>query len=95
MAGMETTVHLNYAPQYGPASKFIPPTLTVQEEADAGGGKPSEPNALVFVDPRDGETHVYLMSEKMRQQVLQLLTGGIVIAGGISDALGGDGGGGE
>lgn len=79
---VEISVHVQYVPDFGPASKFVPPTLQVQENADSGGGKPTEPNALVFVDPAGGGSQVFLMSEKMRGQIVRMLTGGIVLAGG-------------
>ena len=79
MAGLKIGVHVQYVPDFGPADKFVPPTLQVQENADAGGGKPTVPNALVFVEP-DGETHVYVVSEQMRQQILRILTGGVIVA---------------
>ena len=87
MAGVKIGVHIQYVPDWGPADKFVPPTLQVQEQADAGGGKPTIPNALTFVE-LDGETHVFLVSEAMRQQLLRMLTGGIVVAR-EGDVLGG------
>ena len=77
---VEITVHHQYVPDWGPVDRFVPPTLQVQETADAGGGKPAVPSALVFLEA-DGSSHVYLVSEKMRQKLLQMLTGGIVLPG--------------
>ena len=77
---VEISVHHQYVPDWGPAVNFVPPTLQVQEQGDSGGGTPSVPNALVFLEP-DGTSHVYLVSEKMRQKLLQMLTGGIVLPG--------------
>lgn len=82
MAGMKIGVHHQFGSDFGPVSRFVPPTLQVQENADSGGGKPTEPKALVFLDPADGETHVYVLSEQMRVQIVRMLTGGVVVAGG-------------
>lgn len=91
MAGVTISVHVEYVPDWGPASNFVPPTMQVQEKADAGGGQPTVPNALTFVEPDSGETHVFLVSEKMRQALLRMLTGGVIVAG-AGDVLGGGGG---
>ena len=87
MAGARVNVHANFGFDFGPASRFTPPQLRIQENADPGGGQPSEPNALMFVDP-DGEMHVFVLSEKTKQNLLAKLTGGIVVAG-EGDILGG------
>ena len=87
MSGFKINVHHQYVPDWGPASNFVPPTVQMQERGDSGGSQPTEPKALVFVDP-DGESHVFLVSEKMRQQLLRMLTGGVIVAGG-GDIIGG------
>lgn len=35
--------------------------------------------ALVLVDPDDKETHIYVFTEEGRRQLLEILTGGIVV----------------
>lgn len=73
MAELNVGVHVQYAIDFGPVRRFVPP--------QAGGGVPVEPLALSFLDPT-GEMHVYVVSENAKKQLIAALTGGIVIAGG-------------
>lgn len=80
MAGMKLDIHPQFAFDYGPVNRFVPPGIEIQLAADAGGGQPAEPNALTFVDP-DGEAHVYVMSDETKKKLMAVLTSGIVVAG--------------
>ena len=81
MAELRFGVHVTYGIDYGPVSRFVPPQAQIEQRADNGGGQPTEPNALSFLDP-DGEMHVYVVSDNAKKQLVAALTGGIVIAGG-------------
>ena len=81
MAELNVGVHVQYAIDFGPVSRFVPPQAQISQKADDGGGMPVEPLALSFLDP-SGEMHVYVVSENAKKQLIAALTGGIVIAGG-------------
>jgi hypothetical protein len=51
--------------------------------ADSGGGMPTEVplSGLAFTDA-DGETHVFVMDDEVKQIVLRHLTGGVILPGG-------------
>jgi hypothetical protein len=81
MAELKVGVHVQYAIDFGPVSRFVPPQAQITQKADDGGGMPVEPLALSFLDP-DGEMHVYVVSDASKTQLVAALTGGIVVAGG-------------
>ena len=81
MAELKVGVHVQYAIDFGPVSRFVPPQAEITQKADDGGGIPTEPFALSFLDPT-GEMHVYVVSDASKTQLVAALTGGIVVAGG-------------
>ena len=58
------------------------PQLEIQQAADPGGGQPTEPNALMFIDP-DGSMHVFVLSDVTKRNLIAKLTGGIVMPDGV------------
>lgn len=63
----------------------IAPDLGLKFESNdprSNGSDPASytPKALAFTDP-DGETHVYPMTEEARENLVRMLTGGIIVPG--------------
>lgn len=83
MAGLTRKVHPVANFVWKKASEAIPDVqLQLQPPPELGQGNGAalaEPMCLVFVDPQDGETHVYLFAEEGRKKLIETLTGGIVI----------------
>ena len=83
MAGLSRKVHPVANFVWKPASEVIP-DLPLQlhppdHDQANGNGQGVEPMCLVFIDPQDGETHVYLFAEEGLKKLVETVTGGIII----------------
>ena len=83
MGSISRHVHLQSAFAWKRLSEVAPDLQITMAPEGNGNGGPSEPMALVMIDP-DGETHVYPFSEVARKKLIAELSGGIVIAPGGS-----------
>jgi hypothetical protein len=86
VAGLVRVVHPPGARIFWQPARAACPDMSFQVNAPPANGRdPEEAMALSFVDPRDGEAHVFLFTEEGRQNLLRLLTAGVIVpgAGGI------------
>lgn len=81
MSGLRRTVHPKSDFSYKPLSEVAPDLVVAQRPPEGNGGEPEQPMALVFTDIDDQEQHVYVFSDKGRQNLIRELTGGIVLPG--------------
>jgi hypothetical protein len=71
MASIDIKIHPQSGVVWKPLAE-VAPLLNIEF------GEEEPPNALLFADP-DGETHVYVIGEEGRANLLRMLTGGIIV----------------
>lgn len=76
MAGIVRKIHPTTNFVFGEASKMVPDAKMTA--TDNITGLDVETFALVMIDP-DGEAHVYPMTIEGKQNLLAILTGGVVV----------------
>lgn len=89
MSRLGRTIHTRWRPTYGPAAAIIP---------DARLDTKEEVHVLGFLSEGQGdpEAHLFVLTEKDREKLVRLLTGGVIVSGAILDGklpgAGGNGG---
>ena len=82
MAGSQLKVHVVSRMSWKPLDDlagFIADDVTRMVQPESGNGAaPPKLMGLAFTDP-DGESHVYVLDEAGKQQLLKQLTGGLVV----------------
>ena len=79
MASLKRFVHLQFRTSWSPLAEQAPDIrFTLQPTAGGNGDEPPAVMALTFIDP-DQEMHVYVMDDTGRKQLVELLTGGIIL----------------
>lgn len=79
MASFKRYVHPISKPIWQPLAQ-VAPDLKVQAPPEGqNGASHAPPMALAFIDP-DQEMHVYIFDDAGRKALVELLTGGIVLA---------------
>jgi hypothetical protein len=73
MAGITRTIHPRWQLNYAPLERMVPDLRVSSENGEAE----VPTHGLAFTDP-DGETHVYMLTDSQKTELVKMLTGVIV-----------------
>lgn len=82
MAATTIHVHLHETMAFAPIDELVGvANVKLTRNADAGGGIPTDVplKGLAFTDLQTGETHIHVLTDEGRQNLVEKLTGGIVL----------------
>lgn len=77
-------IHVHAAIAVAPIDELVGVArVKLTKPADDGGGVPEEVplKGLAFTDIQTGETHIYVLTDEGRENLIRNLTGGIVLPG--------------